>query len=191
MSEHPVLTIGHSTHSLEAFLRLLVEHNIGVVADVRSAPYSRYNPQFNKDALSASLKEHGIKYVYLGKELGGRTFDSSYEEEFSRTALFQEGIARIVKGSAMYRIALMCAEKDPIECHRGFRIAPALVEEGIRVLHILSDGSLEPYEASIERLLRVSGLEEDMFHSRQELVAEALARKVASIEQKMSMRVPK
>jgi len=191
MSKHPVLTIGHSTHSLEAFLRLLVEHNIGVVADVRSAPYSRYNPQFNKDTLSASLKEHGIKYVYLGKELGGRTFDSSYEEEFSRTALFQEGIARIIKGSAMYRIALMCAEKDPIECHRGFRIAPTLVEEGIRVLHILSDGSLEPYEASIERLLRVSGLGEDMFHSRQELVAEALARKAASIEQKMSMRVPK
>jgi len=191
MSKHPVLTIGHSTHSLEAFLRLLVEHNIGVVADVRSAPYSRYNPQFNKDTLSASLKEHGIKYVYLGKELGGRTFDSSYEEEFSRTALFQEGIARIIKGSAMYRIALMCAEKDPIECHRGFRIAPALVEEGIRVLNILSDGSLEPYEASIERLLRVSGLGEDMFHSRQELVAEALARKAASIEQKMSMRAPK
>ena len=85
----------------------------------------------------------------------------------------------------------MCAEKDPIECHRGFRIAPALVEEGIRVLNILSDGSLEPYEASIERLLRVSGLGEDMFHSRQELVAEALARKAASIEQKMSIRVPK
>ncbi len=137
MSEHPALTIGHSTHSMEAFLRLLAQHNIGVVADVRSAPYNRYNPQFNKDAVSASLKEHGIKYVYLGKELGGRTFDSSYEEEFSRTALFQEGIARIVKGSAIYRIALMCAEKDPIKCHRGFRISPALVENGIRVLHIL------------------------------------------------------
>jgi uncharacterized protein (DUF488 family) len=72
-----VLTIGHSTHPIETFLGLLHQHGVTAVADVRSAPYSRFNPQFNKDALEHDLKEHGIRYVFLGRELGARSDDPS------------------------------------------------------------------------------------------------------------------
>ncbi len=199
MSErrHPVLTVGHSTHSSEAFMELLRQHGVTALADVRSAPYSRFNPQFNKDALEHSLKSHGINYVFLGRELGARSDDPSCYENgrvqyvrLARTELFRSGLERVMNGSRKHRIALMCAEKEPLECHRTLLVARALAERGVAVDHILADGRLESHEATLARLLDLVGLpHEDLFRARDQLVAEALARqeeRVAYVDEKLA-----
>lgn len=192
-----VFTIGHSTHSLEAFVALLKLHGVTALADVRSAPFSRFNPQFNKEALEKSLKAHGIKYVFLGRELGARSDDRSCYENgrvqysrLARTDLFRQGIERVIGGAPEHRIALMCAEKEPLECHRTLLVARELDEVGVTVDHILSDGRLETHQDAMERLLDVTGLpHEDLFRSRQELIAQALARqeeRIAFVDEKLA-----
>lgn len=183
-SANSVYTIGHSTHSADAFLALLRRHGVEAVADVRSSPFSRFNPQFNREPLGQFLKTNGIRYVFLGKELGARSEDRSCyldgRVQYSRlaqTPLFQSGLDRVLQGAAKYRVALMCAEKEPLECHRTLLVAKTLAERGQPVLHIHADGHLETHEAAMERLLAVTGLpKEDLFRSKQELLAEALAR---------------
>jgi uncharacterized protein (DUF488 family) len=179
-----VFSIGHSTHSAEAFLGLLRQHGVDAVADVRSSPFSRFNPQFNRALLDQFLKANGVHYVFLGRELGARTEDRSCYERgrvqygrLAQTPLFQSGLDRIVEGAARFRIALMCAEKEPLECHRTLLVASALAARGVPVMHIHADGRLETHEAAMERLLDVTGVpKEDLFRSREELLAEALAR---------------
>ncbi|MDE3118388.1 MAG: DUF488 domain-containing protein, partial [Nitrospirota bacterium] len=120
-----IYTIGHSTHSLVRFVALLKKHAIETVCDVRSHPYSRINPQFNRETLQHALKVHGIIYVFLGKELGARSGDPaayvngkvSYDH-LAKTGLFKNGLERIRAETEHHRIALMCAEKEPLTCHR-------------------------------------------------------------------------
>ena len=181
--KNPIFTIGHSTHSLEEFIKLLRIHNVNAVADVRSTPYSRYTPQFNKDTVEGNLKKHGIKYVFLGRELGGRSDNPACFENgrirfirLAQTELFRNGIQRLIQGAQDNRIALMCAEKEPLDCHRTLLVARALVERGVIVGHILANGKLESYQASIKRLLSILGLSQlDLFRSQEELIKEALA----------------
>ncbi len=192
MTAPQVLTIGHSNHSLEAFLELLASNGVTAVADVRSAPFSRFCPQFNRDALSAALKEHGIRYTCLGRELGGRSADPACYRDgqiryelVARTSLFRDGLARIVDSAARHRTALMCAEKEPLDCHRTLLVAPALAARGVAVAHILADGELEPHEKTLDRLL----IQFDLFQSREELLAHALARqaqRVAFVAEEMT-----
>ena len=182
-----ILTIGHSSHTLEWFLDLLARHRVTAVADVRSAPYSRFNPHFNREQLAAPLKASGIKYVYLGRELGGRSDDPScYEhgcvryDRLAQTPRFQEGLQRIVRGAKEHRVALMCAEKEPLHCHRTLLVGHELDKSGIDVAHILPDGRLEPHAGAMTRLLAEFGLkgDDDLFHRqrpRGELIAEAIA----------------
>jgi uncharacterized protein (DUF488 family) len=179
-----ILTIGHSTHSIERFVELLRAHEITAVADVRSAPYSRFNPQYNKDALERSLKTEGIRYVFLGRELGARSDDPTcYEHgrvqyaQLAKATLFKTGLDRVIQGARYYRLALMCAEKEPLDCHRTLLVARALAERGVEVAHILADCSLEPHEAALARLLGVVGLpSQDLFRTREQLIEEALVR---------------
>jgi len=179
-----VYTIGHSTHSAEAFLALLRQHQMEAVADVRSSPFRRFNPQFNREVLEQFLKANGIRYVFLGKELGARSDDRScyldgrvQYARLAQTPLFQSGLDRVLHGAARYRVALMCAEKEPLECHRTLLVAKALVTRGQPVMHIHADGHLETHEAAMERLLAATGLpKEDLFRSKEELLSEALAR---------------
>ena len=180
-----VLTIGHSKHSQEAFLALLRRHAITLLADVRSVPYSRFNPHFNRRALEDSLESIGIAYVFLGRELGGRPEDPSCYEDgqvrydrLARTPLFREGLQRVVEDAERERIALMCAEKEPLECHRTILVGHRLVERGVAVTHILADGSLESHDETMDRLLDSVGLpREDLLQSREQLIAEALAQR--------------
>jgi uncharacterized protein (DUF488 family) len=173
-----VLTIGHSTHPLVRFIELLTSRDVNALADVRSQPFSRFNPQYNRAALSRALQEAGIAYVFLGKELGARSQDAAcYENgqvQFSRlsgTPLFLAGIDRILAGATKFNLALMCAEKEPLECHRTLLISRALEKRGVSIAHILADGSVEPQARTMSRLLDLVGLpHEDMFKSRQELV---------------------
>ncbi|HVC60270.1 MAG TPA: DUF488 domain-containing protein [Acetobacteraceae bacterium] len=184
-----VYTIGHSTHSIERFIELLKSASITAVSDVRSRPYSRMNPQFNREPLRKALRAEDVKYVFLGKELGARSEDRScyrngqvHYDLLAKTELFREGTERVKEGARSFRIALMCAEKEPLECHRTILVARRLVEQGLKVKHILADGSTEDHEQTIERLvqrLRVPG--SDMFRSPQEVVAEAYARQGSEI----------
>lgn len=130
----------------------LREHSIEVVVDVRSAPYSRWAPQFNQPELKSSITAAGLRYLYLGKELGGRPatpelYDAAGHARYdlmSQTPAFQEGIARVRQGIAGYRVALMCSEEDPEGCHRRLLVGRVLVNDGVRLLHIRGDGKVEP-----------------------------------------------
>jgi uncharacterized protein (DUF488 family) len=179
--QETVFTIGHSTHALERFAALLRLHEITAVGDVRSKPYSRANPQFNRESLKQELKAIGIAYVFLGKELGARSDDPScYEHgrvQYDRLAMtdqFRRGLDRVREGTKSYRLALMCAEKEPLECHRTVLVARHLTALGIPVNHILADGKLEPHEDTLKRLARGLSLpESDMFRSPEDVLADA------------------
>lgn len=192
-----IYTIGHSNHEIDFFIDLLRQYNITGIGDVRSRPYSRYVPQYSQEKLKSALAAAGIAYVFLGKELGGRSENPScYDQgriQYERLAnepAFLEGIDRLIQGSSQYRIALMCAEKDPIECHRSLLVARKLFQSGIPVNHILANGSLETHEALESRLLALCKLPEgDLFRSREEFIAEAYliqGRRVAYRDEKMS-----
>ena len=176
-----VYTVGHSTHRIEKFLDLLTKNRITAIADVRSSPFSRHNPQFNKEALSAELKKHGIAYVFVGKELGARSDDPSCYEggkvryaRLAKTALFKLGIDRVLSGAQKYRVALMCAENEPLDCHRTLLVSRALEQRGATILHILPDGSTESQQQAMSRLLDMVGLPQvDMFRSHSQLVEAA------------------
>lgn len=176
-----IYTIGHSTHTIDKFLDLLERNGVTALADVRSSPFSRHNPQFNKDVLSAELKKRGVAYVFVGKELGARSDDLSCYEggkvrygRLAKTSIFKAGIERVLSGAQKYRIALMCAEKEPLDCHRTLLVSRTLEQRGASIVHILADGSTEAQTQAMSRLLDLVGLpQEDMFRSRDELVAMA------------------
>lgn len=124
-------TVGHSNHSFEKFISLLTANGVTAVADVRSRPFSRRHPQFNEERLAAALAQQGIAYVFLGRELGARPEDPScYEngkvqyERLSATPAFKAGIERALAGAEKFRVALMCAEKEPLDCHRTLLVRP-------------------------------------------------------------------
>jgi uncharacterized protein (DUF488 family) len=175
-----VYTVGHSNHPIETFLALLARHAITAIGDVRSNPYSRRNPQFNREPLRDALAHAGIAYVFLGAELGARTRDPDcYEhgkvsyERLARTDAFQHGLERVQRGAAEYRLALMCAEKEPLDCHRTILVARHLHERGVAVRHIIADGELEAHEDTIERLKVRLGLAEDLFRAPEAVAREA------------------
>jgi len=178
---YDLFTIGHSTHPIEEFLELLSSHSITAICDVRSSPYSKFNPQFNREPLQAELKRKGIAYVFLGKELGPRSEDPAcyvngkvQYSALAKTDLFQQGIQRLRKGMGSYRIALMCAEKDPILCHRTILVCRQLRDSGIKIGHILDDGSIEEHSDSVRRLLRTLKLQEtNLFKSPEEIIEDA------------------
>lgn len=183
MSER-LYTIGHSTHSIEKFLQLLTEHGVTAIADVRSRPYSRMNSQFNRESLKISLRAAGVAYVFLGRELGARADDQSCYvdgkveyERLARTAPFQDGLHRLRDGVWKHRIALMCAEKDPITCHRMVLVCHQLRHDPLEIVHIRENGTLETQSEAEQRMIRASGLPEtDLFISGDELIEEAYRR---------------
>ena len=180
-----LFTVGHSTHTFVQFAQLLRMNGVTAIADVRSAPYSRYNPQFNRETLKASLESVGIAYSHLGPQLGAmREEPESYGPgglvDFSRTALtpnFVEGIQRIKTGLNRYAIAMMCAEKDPITCHRNLLITRFIREELTDIQHIRGDGTIETQEELESRVLAECKLpQRDLFRSREDLVTLAYDR---------------
>lgn len=181
MMSNVVFTIGHSTHPFERFISLLRQHGITALCDVRSKPYSRMNPQYNREVLRHALQADNITYVVLGKELGARSDDPScYErgkvqyDRLARTDLFRQGLDRVREGMKRYRLALMCAEKDPLECHRTILVARYLETLAMKVAHIREDGSVESHPHAISRLLcQLKLSEHDMFRSREEVIDNA------------------
>lgn len=175
-----IFTVGHSSHTLEHFLGLLERHGVNAIADVRSSPYSRYN-QFNREALKASLRSIGIAYVFLGQELGARSTDPKCYENgrvqypcLAVSEHFKKGLDRVIIGARSHRIALLCAEKDPLICHRTILVAREIQRRGIKVSHILESGRLESHKEAVERLLSMFGLQqEELFRTYEDRVDEA------------------
>ncbi|MDE2265740.1 MAG: DUF488 domain-containing protein [Alphaproteobacteria bacterium] len=182
-----LFTIGHSTHSFEWFLALLSGAGIEAVADVRTAPVSRFCPQFNKARLDEALRAAGLSYAFLGKELGGRPDDPALYtngiadfERMAKSAAFHKGIDRVIVQARERRLALMCSEKHPLDCHRCLLVGRALAARGAAVQHILSDGTQTEQREIEEHLL--AGSEDDLFTPRAERLAAAYrarTRKVA------------
>ena len=174
-----VYSVGHSNHDQGTFLGLLRAHQITAVADVRSTPYSGFNPQFDREILQCALLRDGIRYVFLGAELGARSSDPAcYErgvvqfERLARTEVFGRGLDRIVTGAQQYRVAIMCAEKEPLECHRTILVARELGRRGLEVAHIHANGGLERHEDALSRLAKMLGMrdqEQHLFRSAQQL----------------------
>jgi uncharacterized protein (DUF488 family) len=177
-----IFTIGHSTHSIGNFIDLLEMRGITAIADVRSAPYSRYQPQFNREALAKSLTDAKVEYVFVGDSIGGRSQNPNDFENnrvvysrLKKSPHFENGVARVISGSEKFKIALMCSEKEPLECHRMLLVGQTLHELGQQVTHIHADGSLESHSEAINRLLKIFNLDEpDLFRTHAEILEEAL-----------------
>jgi uncharacterized protein (DUF488 family) len=163
-----IFSVGHSNHEWDHFLALLHGAAVRAVADVRSSPYSKRWPQYNKNPLEDSLWANGFVYVYLGDLLGGRPasrdlYDAEGRADYEKirtTPVFQRGMERLLLGAERYRVAMLCGEEDPLDCHRGLMITPALIERGIWPHHLRRDGSLEATPAMERRLLKETKLEE-------------------------------
>lgn len=176
-----VYTIGHSSLEAEALLALLRQHRVEALGDVRSVPFSRFTPQFNRDLIDPFLVRHKLRYVFLGEELGARRAESqAYEgpkaryELIARCPAFQRGLDRVCDGADRISIALMCAEKDPLTCHRCILVARHMALRGVEVEHILEGGAIETAAQAESRLMKLTGHPPgDLFRSREELLAEA------------------
>jgi len=168
-----LFTIGHSTHPLLRFLDFLTEYKISAICDVRSQPYSRQSPQFNREPFQKELSRINVSYVFLGEELGARASDlSCYKvgkvqyDRIAATPFFLRGITRLKRGIKDYRVALMCAEKDPLCCHRTILICRHIKTLDLSIRHILYSGQIELHEASEKRLLKLVGIDQwNLFQS--------------------------
>lgn len=190
-TRYPVFTVGHSDHSPATFVELLRMNGIEEVLDVRSSPYSRHTPRFNRDVLVKMLSSAGISYVFMGKELGGRPADRAcYDSDgrvrydlLAQTGSFDDGIRRILRNSDERRISLMCTERDPLDCHRALLVAKTLVERGVAVRHILANGDLEEHADAMGRLMDNFKLPRygDLFRSGDEVMADALSRQARRV----------
>lgn len=146
-----IFTIGHSNQPLDNFVNLLEAWRIEVLVDVRSHPHSKHAPHFDSRALKDAVTAAGIKYLFLGKELGGRPtgeefYDAGGYVLYSRVAespLFLDGISRLESGLRKYRVAIMCSEENPAACHRRLLIGRVLAARGVPVYHIRVNNKLQ------------------------------------------------
>ena len=186
-----VFTIGHSNHPLERFLALLDGARIETVTDVRTAPASRHFPQFNKARLTATLAEHGIGYTFAGDALGGRPKDEKLwrdgRPDYRRmieTGAAQAALKQMRADAVAKPLAMMCSEKEPLDCHRTVLVSRRLAERGVAIEHLLADGGIRPH-AEIEEALLGRAAAPDLFDDR----ATRLAR--AWVERERAMRRPR
>jgi uncharacterized protein (DUF488 family) len=167
-----LFTIGHSNHPLDHFIELLLAHRLSTIADVRSAPYSKYSPHFNKGVLDNALGNTDIEYVFLGRELGAqRSEDDCYVDgrakydRIARLPAFRRGLEVVLQRVEHCRIALMCSESDPITCHRMILVCRELkkVRSDLKITHILGDGTEEQNQMSEKRLINLHKLQPELF----------------------------
>jgi uncharacterized protein (DUF488 family) len=179
-----LFTIGYSSFEISEFVKTLQQNKINAVADVRSSPYSKFKPDFNRETLKEELKKKNIEYVFLGENCGARINDpscyidgkASYDL-IKETEQFKKGLNRILQGLDKYTIALLCAEKDPITCHRNILVCRNLKRFNIDIYHILSPDEIEKNSQSEERLLKLFSLEQnELFLGKEDLLEEAYNR---------------
>ena len=159
-----IKTIGHSNHAIERFVDLLKMGGVEAVVDVRSMPYSRRFPQFGRERLTQSLSAAGILYRHEGLALGGKPKDGANYDDIAERPEFKDALGRLIAGSADTTLCLMCAEKEPLDCHRTVLVSRRLAERHVPIEHLLADGSRQSHAALEERLLAAGGEgEPDLF----------------------------
>ena len=165
----PIKTIGHSNHPIERFVGLLKATGVALLVDVRSMPYSRRFPQFGKERLARSLAAMGIGYVHEGAALGGKPEGGGYDALATRPA-FQDALGRLIERAETTTLCLMCAEKEPLDCHRTVLVSRRLAERGVSVDHLLADGGSRPHSDVEDALLAKKGgpdlFDADLFEDR-------------------------
>jgi len=183
-----LLTAGHSNHPLERFLELLKSASVRCVVDVRSRPFSRRFPWFSQPRLAGHLQSRGIAYAASGDTLGGRPTDPSLLRDgmadyaaVAQTARFRGGLGHVIGLGREQCVCLMCAEREPLDCHRCLLIARALAEQDLAIGHILADGSIESHAATEDRLLALTKTGADLFVDRRAQVAEAYRRRARGV----------
>lgn len=188
-----IFTIGYAPHTIASFCGVLKQHGITAVADVRSNPHSRFKPEFNRENLTVALRKMGIAYVFIGDLCGARPdIPACYVDGVVRLDIlghrpeFQQGIKRLHEGMTQFRVALMCAEKDPIMCHRMVLVSRHLGRiSHVNVRHILSDGRCEEHCEAEARLLKLFDLASEELpgfgRSYEERLEEAYRRQAARI----------
>jgi len=163
MEANTLYSIGHGNRSAEELTSLLKEYGIQYLIDVRSSPFSKFNPHFNQNALKFSVEKEGVKYVFMGDVLGGRPEDKTcYDDEgkvdyeaIKTKDFFKQGIERIkIAYEKNIKVALMCSESKPQECHRSKLIGEALRDENISIQHIDEKGKLKTQNAVILELTK-------------------------------------
>ena len=186
-------TIGHSKIPIGRFVGLLRDAGVTAIADVRSTPFSRRYPWFSQRPLAEALTQEKLAYVWLGDSLGGRPSDPALlrdgvadYEAIAATPAFEDGLARVIEGRQRYCICLMCAEREPLECHRCLLVSRALAERGLTIGHIMADGRVEQQHETEDRLLRMVREGDDLFSDR----AGRLARAYRKRAQTHAWRVP-
>ena len=195
MSAKRLFTVGHSNREPAEFVELLLRHGVTTVADVRSQPYSRHLPQFNRETLTEWLARRGISYIFLGEELGARRSEpecyvdgQARYELIAKTPAFRKGLDRIRSRVEQDLIALMCAEKDPLVCHRTILVAKALRSE-MEIEHIISKEEVQSHQELEERLLGLWNLEEpDLYLTREQrlqLAYEQQSARIAFVEKEL------
>jgi uncharacterized protein (DUF488 family) len=189
MTVFDLFSIGHSNIPAERFIALLRDAGVDAAADVRSTPFSRRFPWFSGKTLAATLAQQGMAYLAYGETLGGRPPDAAFYrdgvanyEAMAQRPEFQAAIDRLIAEAAQHRACLMCAEREPLDCHRCLLVARALAERGLAVGHILHDGTIEPHQATEQRLLAWSGAADDLFVTGQsERLAAAYRRRAHAV----------
>ena len=171
---NPVRTIGHSNHPIERFVDLLRAGGVEVLVDVRSTPWSRRFPQFGKERLAKSLTETGIDYLHEGAALGGKPGAGGSYDDLARRPDFAEALDRVTARAGRQVLCLMCAEKEPLDCHRTVLVSRRLAERGVAIDHLLADGAIRPH-AEIEEALLGKGSAPDLFDDRATRLARAYA----------------
>ena len=199
MPEFDLLTIGHSNIPAERFIALLQDAGVDAVADVRSVPASRHFPWFSKTNLAARLADAGIAYAPMGDALGGRPREdrlycdgvADYEAMASEPA-FRAAAARLGADAADSRICLLCAEREPLDCHRCLLVARHLTERGLTIGHILHDGTIEAHATTERRLLALDDNACDLFAAGHEhRLAAAYRRRARAVAFRRKVPAPR
>jgi uncharacterized protein (DUF488 family) len=183
-----LLTLGHSNLAIDRFVALLKAGDVTAVADVRSVPLSRWCPWFSRKPLAERLAAEGIAYLWLGDSLGGRPRERALYhdgvadyEAMAATTQFDAGLDRLAGEIGRHRLCLLCAEREPLDCHRCLLVARALAERGLAAGHLRQDGSIEPHATTEERLLELTGAGTDLFRDRAARLADAYRRRARAV----------
>lgn len=172
---NPLKTIGHSNHSIERFVALLKAGGVERLVDVRSMPWSRRHPQFGQKNLARSLTEAAIDYVHEGSALGGKPEAGGSYDQLAARPEFMAALDRVIDGTRHSVLCLMCAEKEPLDCHRTVLVSRRLAVRGVFVEHLLADGGVRSHHAVEETLLGKEAAP-DLFEDRAARLARAWRR---------------
>ena len=188
---NPIHTVGHSNMSAEELVGMLKQRGITQVIDVRSTPYSRYVPHFNRDNIRATLERNGTGYTHMGDALGGRPQDDRLYDRDGRAnyelmaqeKTFQDRVRQMEEMTEDSHILLMCTEADPMRCHRTLLVSQELASRGADIIHLMRDGQQESHEETMEKLLELWKFlrDGDTGMTRRQLIKEAVRNQAAEV----------